>query len=120
MCPLMLQERKEKKDAFSLVKPEAEPEIEHLFVSDITPGSFRLSWTVDDIFDRFVIKVRDSKKLTYLQEFNVPGIERTKVLTNLTGGTEYDIELYGVTLERRSQPITAVARTGTIFHLPLL
>ncbi|XP_037389029.1 tenascin isoform X2 [Pygocentrus nattereri] len=91
---------------------EAEPEIEHLFVSDITPESFRLSWTADDIFDRFVIKVRGSKKLTYPQEFSVRGDERTKVLTALTGGTEYEIELYGVTLERRSQPITAVARTG--------
>ncbi|XP_066515911.1 tenascin [Hoplias malabaricus] len=91
---------------------EAEPEIEHLFVSDITPESFRISWTVDDIFDRFVIKVRDSKKLTYLQEFLVPGNERTKVLKSLIGGTEYEIEIYGVTLERRSQPITAVARTG--------
>uniref|UniRef100_A0A4W4FV18 Tenascin C n=1 Tax=Electrophorus electricus TaxID=8005 RepID=A0A4W4FV18_ELEEL len=101
-----------KKDTFSLVKPEAEPEIEHLFVSDVTPESFRLAWTAEDIFDRFVIKVRDSKKLIHPQEFNVPGDERTKVLTKLTGGTEYEIEIYGVTLEHRSQPLTAVARTG--------
>ncbi|KAI4873167.1 hypothetical protein NFI96_021822, partial [Prochilodus magdalenae] len=91
---------------------EAEPEIEHLFVSDITPESFRLSWTADDIFDRFVIKVRDSKKLAFPHEVNVRGDERTKVLTGLAGGTEYETELYGVTLERRSQPITTVARTG--------
>ncbi|KAK1806758.1 hypothetical protein P4O66_005264 [Electrophorus voltai] len=91
---------------------EAEPEIEHLFVSDVTPESFRLAWTAEDIFDRFVIKVRDSKKLIHPQEFNVPGDERTKVLTKLTGGTEYEIEIYGVTLEHRSQPLTAVARTG--------
>uniref|UniRef100_A0AAY4EAS0 Zmp:0000000846 n=1 Tax=Denticeps clupeoides TaxID=299321 RepID=A0AAY4EAS0_9TELE len=92
---------------------EAEPEIEHLFVSDVTPESFRLAWTAEeDVFDRFVIKVRDSRKLAHPQEYNVAGDERTKVLTNLMGGTEYDIELYGVTLEHRSQPITAVARTG--------
>ncbi|XP_058631863.1 tenascin isoform X2 [Onychostoma macrolepis] len=92
---------------------EAEPEIEHLFVSDVTPESFRLAWTAeDDVFDRFVLKVRDSRKLSHPREFVVPGHERTKVLTQLLGGTEYEIELYGVTLEHRSQPVTAVARTG--------
>ncbi|XP_026096336.1 tenascin isoform X5 [Carassius auratus] len=92
---------------------EAEPEIEHLFVSDVTPESFRLAWTAeDDVFDRFVLKVRDSRKLSHPREFVVPGEERTKVLTQLLGGTEYEIELYGVTLEHRSQPVTAVARTG--------
>lgn len=92
---------------------EAEPEIEHLFVSDVTPESFRLAWTAeDDVFDRFVLKVRDSRKLSHPRDFVVPGDERTKVLTQLLGGTEYEIELYGVTLEHRSQPVTAVARTG--------
>ncbi|XP_043095563.1 tenascin isoform X2 [Puntigrus tetrazona] len=92
---------------------EAEPEIEHLFVSDVTPESFRLAWTAeDDVFDRFVLKVRDSRKLSHPREFVVPGDERTKVLTQLLGGTEYEIELYGVTLEHRSQAVTAVARTG--------
>ncbi|XP_051953300.1 tenascin-like [Xyrauchen texanus] len=92
---------------------EAEPEIEHLFVSDVTPESFRLAWTADDdVFDRFVVKVRDSRKLSHPQEFIVPGVERTKVVTELLGGTEYEIELYGVSLEHRSQPVTAFARTG--------
>ncbi|XP_069020671.1 tenascin-like isoform X1 [Embiotoca jacksoni] len=92
---------------------EAEPEVEHLFFSDVTADSFRLSWTADeDLFDRFVIKIRDSKKLAHPQEYSVRGDERTKVLTGLMSGTEYDIELYGVTLDRRSQPITGVAQTG--------
>uniref|UniRef100_A0A674F2E2 Tenascin Ca n=1 Tax=Salmo trutta TaxID=8032 RepID=A0A674F2E2_SALTR len=94
-------------------QPEAEPEVEHMFVSDITSDSFRLAWTADeDMFDRFVIKIKDSTKFAHPQEVNVLGDERTKVLTGLTGGTEYEIELYGVTLEQRSQPITGVARTG--------
>nr|XP_055054084.1 tenascin isoform X3 [Misgurnus anguillicaudatus] len=92
---------------------EAEPEIEHLFVSDVTPESFRVAWTAeDDLFDRFVLKVRDSRKLSHPREFTVPGDERTRVLTQLMGGTEYEVELYGVSMEHRSQPITAVARTG--------
>uniref|UniRef100_A0A4W5LB01 Tenascin Ca n=1 Tax=Hucho hucho TaxID=62062 RepID=A0A4W5LB01_9TELE len=98
---------------FAVVTTEAEPEVEHMFVSDITSDSFRLAWTADeDMFDRFVIKIKDSTKFAHPQEVNVLGDERTKVLTGLTGGTEYEIELYGVTLEQRSQPITGVARTG--------
>ncbi|KAM6902406.1 tenascin-like isoform 8-T8 [Xenentodon cancila] len=92
---------------------EAEPEVEHLFVSDITADSFRLSWAADeDLFDRFVIKIRDGKRLSHPQEYNVRGDERTKVVTGLMGGTEYEIELYGVTPDHRSQPITGVAQTG--------
>uniref|UniRef100_A0A7N8WSW7 Tenascin-like n=1 Tax=Mastacembelus armatus TaxID=205130 RepID=A0A7N8WSW7_9TELE len=92
---------------------EAEPEVEHLFVSDITADSFRLSWTSDeDLFDRFVIKIRDSKRLSHPREYSVRGDERTTVLTGLMSGTEYEFELYGVSLDQRSQPITGVAQTG--------
>ncbi|KAL4004438.1 forkhead box protein O4 [Sarotherodon galilaeus] len=92
---------------------EAEPEVEHLFVSDVTADSFRLTWTAnEDLFDRFVIKIRDSKRLAHPQEHSVRGDERTKVITGLMGGTEYEIELYGATLDRRSQPITGVVQTG--------
>ncbi|XP_028458209.1 tenascin isoform X4 [Perca flavescens] len=92
---------------------EAEPEVEHLFVSDVTADGFRLSWTADeDLFDRYVIKIRDSKRLAHPKEYSVRGDERTKVFTGLMSGTEYEIELYGVTLDQRSQPITGVAQTG--------
>ena len=87
--------------------------MEHLFVSDITADSFRLSWAADeDMFDRFVIKIRDSKRLSHPKEYSVHGDERTKVLNGLLSGTEYEIELYGVTLDQRSQPIFGVAQTG--------
>ncbi|XP_034753010.1 tenascin isoform X4 [Etheostoma cragini] len=92
---------------------EAEPEVEHLFVSDITADGFRLSWTAEeDLFERYVIKIRDGKRLAHPKEYSVHGHERTKILTGLMSGTEYEIELYGVTLDRRSQPIAGVAQTG--------
>ncbi|XP_053267566.1 tenascin isoform X3 [Pleuronectes platessa] len=98
---------------YSEATTEAEPEVEHLFVSDITADSFRLSWAADeDMFDRFVIKIRDSKRLSHPKEYSVIGEERTKVLNGLLSGTEYEIELYGVTLDQRSQPIIGVAQTG--------
>ncbi|XP_068508852.1 tenascin isoform X3 [Syngnathus scovelli] len=92
---------------------EAEPEVEHLFVSDITADSFRVSWAADeDLFDRFVIKLRDSKRLSRPQEHIVHGAERTRLITGLMAGTEYEIELYGLSLDHRSQPIIGVAQTG--------
>ncbi|XP_035766241.1 tenascin-like isoform X1 [Neolamprologus brichardi] len=98
---------------YSEATTEAEPEVEHLFVSDVTADSFRLTWTAnEDLFDRFVIKIRDSKRLAHPQEHSVRGDQRTKVITGLMGGTEYEIELYGATLDRRSQPITGVVQTG--------
>lgn len=113
--------KEEEKKKLFLSQPEAEPEIEHLYVADITPESFRIAWTVvDGIFDRFVIRVRDAKKLAHPHEFNVAGDERTKVMTNLMGDTEYEIELYGVTLEHRSEPLTTGVRTGTVGMLCVL
>lgn len=111
-----LSQSRKGKRYISPCQSEAEPEIEHLFVSDVTHESFRLAWTAeDDVFDRFVLKVRDARKLSHPREFVVPGDERSRVLTQLLGGTEYEIELYGVSMEHRSQPVTAVARTGIWF-----
>ncbi|NWW50121.1 TENA protein, partial [Pedionomus torquatus] len=91
---------------------EAEPEVDNLLVSDATPDGFRLSWTADDgVFDSFVLKIRDTKRKSDPLEQIVPGHERTQDVTGLKEGTEYEIELYGVSSGRRSQPVNAVATT---------
>ncbi|XP_010156626.1 PREDICTED: tenascin [Eurypyga helias] len=91
---------------------EAEPEVDNLLVSDATPDGFRLSWTADDgVFDSFVLKIRDTKRKSDPLELIVPGHERTHDITGLKEGTEYEIELYGVSSGRRSQPVNAVATT---------
>ncbi|XP_040504903.1 tenascin isoform X3 [Gallus gallus] len=91
---------------------EAEPEVDNLLVSDATPDGFRLSWTADDgVFDSFVLKIRDTKRKSDPLELIVPGHERTHDITGLKEGTEYEIELYGVSSGRRSQPINSVATT---------
>ncbi|KAK1155824.1 hypothetical protein AOXY_G26668 [Acipenser oxyrinchus oxyrinchus] len=100
------------KPLFTEVSTEAEPEVDNLLISDVTSESFRLSWMADeDLFDSFVIKVRDSKKLSDPLELMVPGQEHTIEVPGLLGGTEYEIELYGVARGQRWQPINAVART---------
>uniref|UniRef100_A0A8D2DUI3 Tenascin n=1 Tax=Sciurus vulgaris TaxID=55149 RepID=A0A8D2DUI3_SCIVU len=92
---------------------EAEPEVDNLLVSDATPDGFRLSWTADEgIFDSFVLRIRDTKRQSEPQEIILPSSERTRDITNLREATEYEIELYGISNGRRSQPVSAIATTA--------
>uniref|UniRef100_A0A8C5RD78 Tenascin C n=1 Tax=Laticauda laticaudata TaxID=8630 RepID=A0A8C5RD78_LATLA len=92
---------------------EAEPEVDHLLVSDATPDGFRLSWTADEgAFDSFVLKIRDSNRLLEPLEIIVPGHQRTQDIQGLKEGTEYYVDLYGVISGRRSQPVNAIAMTA--------
>uniref|UniRef100_A0A3P8ZGM5 Tenascin C n=1 Tax=Esox lucius TaxID=8010 RepID=A0A3P8ZGM5_ESOLU len=93
---------------------EAEPIIEHLKISDITPDSCKLAWSAEEgLFDSFVIIIRDiSNNLASPQEVVVPGDKRTTVLTQLFDDTEYQINLYGVISGRRSESVSGVAKTG--------
>ncbi|XP_064827698.1 tenascin isoform X2 [Oncorhynchus masou masou] len=92
----------------------AEPIVEYLLVSDITPDSCKLAWSAEeDLFDSFVIMINDtSDDLASPQEVVVPGEERTTVLTELIEDTEYNIELYGVISGQLSNSISVVAKTG--------
>ncbi|XP_077904192.1 tenascin isoform X6 [Ictidomys tridecemlineatus] len=92
---------------------EAEPEVDNLLVSDATRDGFRLSWTADEgIFDSFVLRIRDTKKQSEPQEIILLAHERTRDITNLREATEYEIELYGISNGRRSQPVSAIATTA--------
>ncbi|NWI45003.1 TENA protein, partial [Picathartes gymnocephalus] len=96
----------------ALAVTEAEPEVDNLLVSDATPDGFRLSWTADDgVFNSFVLKIRDTKRKSDPLELIVPGHERTQDITGLKEGTEYEIELYGISSGQRSQPVNTVAST---------
>ncbi|XP_074251331.1 tenascin isoform X9 [Saimiri boliviensis] len=92
---------------------EAEPEVDNLLVSDATLDGFRLSWTADEgVFDNFVLKIRDTKKQSEPLEITLLAPERTRDITGLREATEYEIELYGISKGRRSQPVSAIATTA--------
>ncbi|XP_029395749.1 tenascin isoform X2 [Mus pahari] len=105
--------RHKSKPARVKASTEAEPEVDHLLVSDATPDGFRLSWTADEgIFDSFVVRIRDTKKQSEPQEITLHSPERTRDITGLREATEYEIELYGISRGRRSQPVSAIATTA--------
>ncbi|KAM7093624.1 tenascin isoform 2-T2 [Molossus nigricans] len=98
---------------FVEILTEAEPEVDNLLVSDATPDGFRLSWTADEgVFDSFVLKIRDTKKQSEPLEITLLAPERTRDITGLREATEYEIELYGISSGRRSQPVSTVATTA--------
>nr|XP_048315204.1 tenascin isoform X2 [Myodes glareolus] len=105
--------RHKSKPAHVKASTEAELEVDNLLVSDATPGGFRLSWTADEgIFDSFVLRIRDTKKQSEPQEITLPSPERTRDITGLREATEYEIELYGISGGRRSQPVSTIATTA--------
>ncbi|XP_048196357.1 tenascin isoform X4 [Perognathus longimembris pacificus] len=105
--------RHKSKPAHVKASTEAEPEVDNLLVSDATPDGFRLSWTADEgIFDSFVLKIRDTKKQSEPLEITLPSPERTRDVTGLREATAYEIELYGISKGRQSQPVSAIATTA--------
>ncbi|KAL7836818.1 hypothetical protein AOLI_G00281020 [Acnodon oligacanthus] len=92
---------------------EAEPEVDHLFISNTKPDGFTLEWTApEDTFETFVIKITDSNGLAESKLMRVSGDKRTEVVSGLLEDTEYEIELFGIIAGRNFQPILGVARTG--------
>ncbi|KAL7392070.1 hypothetical protein ABVT39_019135 [Epinephelus coioides] len=91
---------------------EAEPEVQALLVSNVTPESFRLAWMAEeDSFDTFVIMVSQAEGLGQPRELVLGGEERSTTVTGLTEDTEYKIQIFGVILGRRSESVMERVRT---------
>ncbi len=93
---------------------EAEPEVQALLVSDVTPESFRLAWVAEeDALDTFVIMVSQAEGPGQPRELVLGGEERSTLITDLTEDTEYKIEIFGLIFGRRCKSVIEVVRTGT-------
>uniref|UniRef100_A0A8C2WYZ6 Tenascin Cb n=1 Tax=Cyclopterus lumpus TaxID=8103 RepID=A0A8C2WYZ6_CYCLU len=91
---------------------EAEPEVEALLVSNITPESFRLSWTAEeDSFDTFVVMVNEAEAPGQPNELVLGGEESGAAITDLTEDTEYRVKIFGLVLGRRSKSLEEWVRT---------
>ncbi|KAB0355125.1 hypothetical protein FD755_022584, partial [Muntiacus reevesi] len=91
--------------------PGAPPRLGELWVTDPTPDSLRLSWTVPEgHFDSFVIqfKDRDGPRMV-----SVEGHERSVTISPLDSGRKYRFLVYGLLGKRRHGPLTAEGTTET-------
>lgn len=92
---------------------EAEPEVQTLLVSDVTPQSFRLSWTAEeDAMDTFVIMVTQPEGTAPPRELVTTGEERSVAVTDVAEDTEYTVEIFGLVLGKRTKSLLKMVRTG--------
>ncbi|XP_041068481.1 tenascin-like isoform X4 [Carcharodon carcharias] len=92
------------------VKPSKVIKLENLSVSNITVGSFQLSWGAEKDFDSFIIqyRVRGSEDV---QNLTVTGDRRLSLITGLRPTTIYTVYVYGISGGVRTKPLSTVITT---------
>ncbi|XP_043575881.1 tenascin isoform X5 [Chiloscyllium plagiosum] len=88
-----------------------ESELENLMVSEVTSGSFKLSWTADESFQNFVIDVKDSDGLFEPLTYTVPGDQYSIDIPHLHAATDYEISIYGISHGQQTKPLYTEAQT---------
>ncbi|XP_023577174.1 tenascin-X isoform X14 [Octodon degus] len=92
-------------------EPPKEPLLGELTVTDTSPDSLSLSWTVDQgHFDAFSIQYKDEAGRP--QVLRVGGEERQATVRELAPGHKYKMNLYGLGRDGRVGPVSAVAVTA--------
>ncbi|KAM6184112.1 LOW QUALITY PROTEIN: tenascin-X [Erethizon dorsatum] len=92
-------------------EPPEEPLLGELMVTDASPDSLSLSWTVaQGHFDSFSIQYKDGAGRP--QVLRVGGEEREATVRELDPGRKYKMNLYGLHQDGRVGPVSAVAVTA--------
>ncbi|XP_038637882.1 tenascin isoform X5 [Scyliorhinus canicula] len=90
-----------------------ESDLENLLVSEVTSGSFRLSWTTDEPFESFVIDIKDSDGLFEQLTYTVPGDQYSIDIPHLRAATAYEVSVYGIIHGQQTRPLYTEAQTVT-------
>lgn len=104
--------------AFSISDVTAQ--LHDLKVTGRTFSSFTLTWAAqDEVFDQFFITLKDLPSLNRTLEIFLPGSQRETEFTNLTAGTQYQINLHGSAQGQLSQSLEAITNTGIFLWILL-
>ncbi|XP_042841969.1 tenascin-X [Panthera tigris] len=88
------------------------PRLGKLWVTDPTPDSLHLSWTVPEgQFDSFVVQYRDRNGQPQLVP--VEGPERSVIVSSLDPDHKYRFTLFGIANKKRHGPLTADGTTAS-------
>ncbi|XP_036023731.1 tenascin-X [Onychomys torridus] len=91
--------------------PGSPPRLGELWVTDPTPDSLHLSWTVPEgQFDSFMVQYRDKEGRPLVVP--VEGPERSVVLSPLDPNHKYRFTLFGIANKKRYGPLTADGTTA--------
>uniref|UniRef100_A0A4W4FYJ3 Tenascin C n=1 Tax=Electrophorus electricus TaxID=8005 RepID=A0A4W4FYJ3_ELEEL len=93
---------------------QKKPLIESVTVSDVSWGSFNVSWSTEkgSAFENFVIEVAESEGGQKRQNFSLSGDSQSLRITGLSPNTSYTIALYGVYQGYLFEPLHTEAITG--------
>ena len=87
------------------------PSLGELTVTDATPDSLFLSWTVPEgQFDHFLVQYKNGDGQP--KAVRVPGHEDTVTISGLEPDHKYKMNLYGFHDGQRQGPITTIGVTG--------
>nr|XP_035151183.2 tenascin-X isoform X4 [Callithrix jacchus] len=91
--------------------PGTPPRLGNLWVTDPTPDSLHVSWTVlEGQFDTFMVQYRDRDGRP--QVIPVEGPERSVVVSSLDPDHKYRFTLFGIANKKRYGPLTADGTTA--------
>ena len=91
--------------------PETKPLLGELTVTDATPDSLSLSWTVPEgQFDQFVIQYKNGDGQPKV--VRVPGHEDQVTISGLEPDHKYKMNLYGIHSGQRVGPVSVTGVTG--------
>ncbi|XP_044839700.1 tenascin-X isoform X1 [Mauremys mutica] len=87
-----------------------------LAVTDVSPDRFRVTWTaMTGTFQHFLLQYREPGSRAPPGHTQVPGGKRSVIVTQLSPGTEYEVELQGVAPDGTiSEPITTSVWTAPL------
>lgn len=92
-------------------EPPLKPRLGELTVTDATPDSLRLSWTVPEgQFDHFLVQYKNGDGQP--KAVRVPGHEDGVTISGLEPDHKYKMNLYGVHDGQRQGPVSAIGVTG--------
>ncbi|XP_048414891.1 tenascin isoform X12 [Stegostoma tigrinum] len=114
---ILIAQRGKQKSRASTITASTESELENLMVSEVTSGSFKLSWTADESFESFVIDVKDSDGLFEPLTYTVPGDQYSIDIPHLRAATDYEISIYGISHGQQTRPLYTEAQTATELKL---
>ncbi|XP_037056041.1 tenascin-X isoform X5 [Peromyscus leucopus] len=97
--------------------PKPKPQLGELTVTDATPDSLSLSWTVPEgQFDQFVIQYKNGDGQPKV--VRVPGHEDQVTIPGLEPDHKYKMNLYGIHSGQRVGPVSVVGVTATEEETP--
>ncbi|XP_053769741.1 tenascin-X isoform X3 [Desmodus rotundus] len=97
--------------------PAVKPSLGQLIVTDATPDSLRLSWTVPEgQFDHFLVQYKNGDGQP--KAVRVPGHEDTVTISGLEPDHKYKMNLYGFHDSQRQGPVSAIGVTAAEEETP--